>query len=254
MDDDFAGHLCPPRKVPWVRLILPIAISCLLWTLIQPAVSKPREAARRSQCASNLRHIALALRAYHDHHGCFPPAYLADASGKPIHSWRTLILPFMDNQEIYDGYKFDELWDGPNNRKLADVNINLYRCPSRLDPKPGLTDYVLIRGPGTAFPGGDKRVTLADVRDKQSETILVAESADSGIHWSQPRDLDIDRMSFRINDPSRPGLSSRHNEAVNVIMVNGSYKCLRDGIRPKIVRALITIDGREPLDEGDLDP
>lgn len=71
--------------------------------------------------------------------------------------------------------------------------------------------------PGTAFPGGDKRVRLADVRDKQSETILVAESADSGIHWSQSRDLDIDRMSFRINDPSRPGLSSRHDGRYHLI-------------------------------------
>lgn len=54
--------------------------------------------------------------------------------------------------------------------------------------------------------------------------------------------------------PEAASPARRPNEAVNVIMINESYKCLRDGIRPEIVRALITIDGRELLDEGDLDP
>jgi Protein of unknown function (DUF1559) len=61
----------------------------------------------------------LAVANYHETYGCFPPAYVADRDGKPIHSWRVLILPFLEQQELYRAYNFDEPWNGPNNRKLA---------------------------------------------------------------------------------------------------------------------------------------
>ena len=61
-----------------------------------------REAARRSQCKGNLKQIGLALLNYHDTFGCFPPAYIADADGKPMHSWRVLILPYIDNAQLYN--------------------------------------------------------------------------------------------------------------------------------------------------------
>src|SRR5260370_743998 len=63
--------------------------------LLLPQTSS-REPARRSQCKNNLKQIGLALHNYHDVYGSFPPAYFVDASGKPMHSWRVLILPFLD--------------------------------------------------------------------------------------------------------------------------------------------------------------
>lgn len=77
-----------------------------------------REAARRVSCLNNLRHIELALHNYHNAHGCFPPAYIVDESGRPMHSWRVL-LPYLEQEALYDQYDFSEPWDGPNNRKLA---------------------------------------------------------------------------------------------------------------------------------------
>jgi hypothetical protein len=57
------------------------------------------EAARRVQCSNHLRQIGLALHNYHDFYGSLPPAFVADSHGKPIHSWRVLILPFMENKQ-----------------------------------------------------------------------------------------------------------------------------------------------------------
>ncbi|MEZ6114117.1 MAG: DUF1559 domain-containing protein [Pirellulaceae bacterium] len=84
--------------------------------MLLPAVQTAREAARRSQCSSNLKQIELALHNYHDTFKSFPPAYIADANGRPMHSWRVLILPFMEQRELYDQCRFDEPWDGPNNQ------------------------------------------------------------------------------------------------------------------------------------------
>jgi hypothetical protein len=47
-------------------------------------------------CINNLKQIGLAMHNYHDAHGCFPPAYIPDENGKPMHSWRVLLLPYLE--------------------------------------------------------------------------------------------------------------------------------------------------------------
>jgi prepilin-type processing-associated H-X9-DG protein len=254
--DDFAGL---PRPAWWFSIrglmiaVLGVALSLVLFQHL-PALQYRCTLTYRTDCASNLRMIGLGLQAYYNAHGYFPPPYVADATGKPIHSWRTLVLPFLDNQDLFEEFKLDEPWGEPNNRKLADVGIGIYHCRELLGYKPGLTGYVLIRGPGTAFPGSGKRVSLADIKDDLSTTIVAVETVEPGIHWAEPRDLDISGMSFKINDSSRPCISSHHAGGANVLMMDGSVKFLSDKLSPATVRALITIDGGELINKGDLDP
>src|SRR5204863_3233790 len=73
-----------------------LGIGAVLIALLLPPVSRGREGARRSQCKNNLKQIALALRQYEAEYHALPPAYTVDADGKPLHSWRTLILPYLD--------------------------------------------------------------------------------------------------------------------------------------------------------------
>jgi hypothetical protein len=64
---------------------------------------------RRGNCSSNLKQIGLALNSYHDQYHCFPPAYVAGADGKPMHSWRVLLLPFFEDPtlgKLYQQYDF----------------------------------------------------------------------------------------------------------------------------------------------------
>src|SRR3954465_14889144 len=122
-----------------------------------------REAARRSVCVNNLKQIGLALRGYHDAYGCFPPAYLADEAGRPMPSWRVLILPWLEQKDIYDLYRFDEPWDGPNNRKLHDMRVSAYACPANF--RTGrMTSYVAVLGPEAAWRGAGT-TRLADIQD-----------------------------------------------------------------------------------------
>ncbi len=216
--------------------------------LFLPARCVVREAPRRMQCTNNLKLIGLAMHNYHQMYGCFPPAYIADAKGRPLHSWRVLILPFMEAESLYKKIRLDEPWDSTHNREVfqKEPALKVYRCPSADNPKDE-TCYVMIVGPDT-ISDGPHSVRLEDIKDGTSNTIMIAEIKDSGIHWAEPRDLDYQNISFQINDPNGRGIGSYHREYTNVTLADGSVRSIRNDTDPKLLKALITINGRENLD------
>lgn len=165
-----------------------------------------------------------------------------------MHSWRVLILPFLDDQDFYKRYKFDEPWNGPNNSRLA-LDRPLYRCPSHEDES-DQTSYVAVTGVKTAFPA-DRYVTNEDITDGPSNTIVIVEIANSGIHWMEPRDLSFAEMSFKVNaDPSR-GISSVHELGAQVLFADGSSRFLGTKTIEDTIRSLLTIDGAEVVRPDD---
>ncbi|MDZ7616266.1 MAG: DUF1559 domain-containing protein [Patescibacteria group bacterium] len=85
----------------------------ILYQALTPTVYDSREPTSSVACTNNLKQVALGLLNYHGRYRVFPPAHLADGDGRPMHSWRVLILPFLEREDIYSQYRFDEPWDGP---------------------------------------------------------------------------------------------------------------------------------------------
>jgi prepilin-type processing-associated H-X9-DG protein len=247
----------PPRRssgsVPTIAIVaivvggMAVLMVPILIALLLPAVQAAREAARRAQCMNNLKQIGLAIQEYHDVNNMFPPAYILDASGKPMHSWRVLILPYLEHKALYDQYRLDEPWDGPNNRHLADLMPLVYSCPSDPDAQGShTTDYAVVNGPGAIFDG-DQQCRFATIQDGMSNTLLVVEASGAAIHWMEPRDLDLLQMQCVVNGTSGNEISSHHPNAVNVGFADGSARVLHSGISPMTLRALITRAGGEVI-------
>jgi hypothetical protein len=192
----------------------------------------------------------LAVNNYESTYGTLPPAYLADKDGRPMHSWRVLLLPFLGQDEVYSAYNFAEPWDGPNNRKLADKIGNIYRRPE--DP-PGstLTRFVAVVGEETVFPGA-RAIGLDDISDGTGSTILFVEVADSDISWMEPRDLLYGRTPMRVNARGlkTPRIGSTYPD-VRVALADGMVVQIKDSIAPETLRALLTARGGEVIDRGD---
>jgi hypothetical protein len=191
--------------------------------LVLPDINGPRKR-RRPQCMSQLRNVALALQTYATNNdGQLPPAYIADATGRPMHSWRVLLLPYIEQQALYDRYRFDEPWNGPHNSQLAGLIPELYQCPEdvadRNEPQPW-TSYVAVVGPHTMWPGAESG-TLDKIPDGASHTLLLVEVRNSGIHWMEPRDLHIDMMTMRVNPPEGQGISSVHPGSATAMYTDG---------------------------------
>src|SRR5437588_6801844 len=100
--------------------------------LLLPAVQAAREAARRAQCTNNLKQIGLAMHNYHSSNNCFPPAFTTDRDGKPLLSWRVLLLPYLECSSLYANFHLDEPWDSPHNRPLVNQMPSVFACPSDL--------------------------------------------------------------------------------------------------------------------------
>jgi hypothetical protein len=175
-----------------------------------PAVTATREQAREVYCRHHLKHIAIALQNYHKDYGSFPPACITDETGKPLHSWRVLLLPYLNQKSLFKQYKFDEPWDGPNNRKLHTHSVDEYSCPS--DPsyyRDHFTSYLAITGEGTIWRN-NKGVSKSAVTDPHYSTIILVEAAETGIHWMEPVDIPLTRLQQP--DATWPPLGKRAND------------------------------------------
>lgn len=228
------------RVVGWV---LSLAVIGLLIALLIPAPRGAREAARRNQCLNNLKQIALALLNYEQDHGALPPAYTVDDDGNRLHSWRTLILPYMEEKALYDSIDFSKPWDDPVNQHARETAIDSYMCPSA-DHELGLTTFLAVVGPESAFSGSDQR-RLADVTDEHGQTITVIDApAGRAVHWMSPGDLSIeDILSFD------PKARWHHPGVFQAVFLDGRARAIQHDCPPEILRAMLTIAGGESFDE-----
>ena len=246
-------YASPARSSQGPAVIIVIVVAALavvlvcggvLVALLLPPIGAAREAARRARCQNNLKQISIALLTYEQANGCFPPAYIADEDGNPMHSWRVLILPYLERPDLYSMYNFDEPWDSPNNQMVADTIISVYSCPSYAGSDLLETNYVMIVGPGTVSDGAGTTES-ADIKDGTSNTIMVVEVANSGINWAEPRDLDAEQISYRINDQTAAGISSDHPGGACVVMCDGSVHFLDNSTDPEVIKGMSTIAGGE---------
>ena len=216
-----------------------LLLACGGFFLLIPSMGRAGGAAQRSMCTNNLKQIGLALHNYHDVYNCFPPAVITDKDGKPMRSWRVAILPYIEQQALYQRYNFNEPWNGPRNRLVADQVIPTYRCPSDRSPSPTETNYVMIVGKGTIGGTPNEIVGVKDITDGTSNTILVVEVTGSGINWAEPRDLTLEEFAYRINDGSGKGICSKHPGGAMVLVADGSVRFVSDALDPETLRRLI---------------
>ncbi len=230
-----------------------IAFVGLLVGFLFPAFNSAQVASRKVQCDANLKAIALAMHQYHDQYGCFPPAFVADGDGKPLHSWRVLLLPQLGYSGLYNQYDLNSPFDSDTNIQLAGRMPPEYACPS--DPDATILaepNYMVVVGDRTMFPG-DKSTSFAQLRDGSSQTIMLVEVCQSGVNWMEPVDLKYDKMLLEINADEAAEISSHHENGAHIATADGMPHFLTNQTPPHYVSAMLSISGGESVPSAVLD-
>jgi hypothetical protein len=246
--------IAPPlrRRLTARRIVLGIVVCAACFALAEGLLqyrSYVDELARAFRCETHLHQIGVAMEKYQSAYGTLPPAVTYAPDGKPLHSWRALILPYLENGKYAGKYLYDEPWNGPHNQKLVGVPIEAFVCPNHREfVDKGLTSYLAVVGPTTSFPPGGKPRSIDAITDGANDTILLVETKTLGVPWTKPVDLDFNKMSFTLDDPAAPSVSSRDTEGVHVLKVSGRVAILKGPISPETLRAYLTVDGKESVD------
>ena len=211
--------------------------------LLLPAVQAAREAARRMQSSNNLKQIGLAFHNYESTYQRLPPRAIKDDDDKPLLSWRVLLLPYCEEQQLYSEFHLDEPWDSEHNSKLIERMPAFYRDPSSQAP-PGHTTYVV------PFGGEKESPTLWDLEDGRfanitdglSNTLLALKVPDeSAVVWSKPDDFDISAADLM-------EVLKASQKPVQIAIADGSVRMVEPAALEEILEALLTCSGGEVID------
>ncbi len=199
--------------------------------LFGPVTSVSREAPHRSRCRNHLKQIGLALHNYHDQYGTFPPPFTVDANGKRLHSWRTLILPYLDSSKLYSRIDLTKPWNDPVNAEAAKATPPDYHCPGMAGDATR-TSYLAVVSPEGAFQPG-KSTAIKDIADGSSQTLLVLETTASRcVHWMEPTDLDETGLQALATEAS-----TTHARGMHGLTADGSVRFFSNDELAKFGRA-----------------
>ncbi|MCL2622733.1 MAG: DUF1559 domain-containing protein, partial [Planctomycetaceae bacterium] len=184
---------------------------------------------QRNECMMNMKRIVLAMHLYEREHGTLPPAFSVDADGKLLHSWRTLLLPYLGDEklaELYAQIKLDEPWDSEHNRQFHEMNLDIYRCPGAVN-NDGEASYAVIVGDELLFGSDGKGRSLANAKRYM---IMLVERKE-GVCWMRP-DAEIPQHDAETGLVNKgiATIGSNHTSGANVAMRDGSVSLISETV------------------------
>lgn len=193
----------PPKKSnnSWIIILVVLgvmgvgALMCvgILAALMLPALQGARHAARTMQSTNNMKQIGLALHNYESTYRTLPPAFTTDAAGNKLHSWRVLLLPFMEQKNLYDQINLDEPWNSTSNSRFHDTVPDVYRSPIAA-PNGNQTSYVAIVGANAGWEGAGP-ISFVSFENGLSNVVMVAEiPVEQSFCWMAPDDISPEQF------------------------------------------------------------
>lgn len=213
-----------------------------------PATGAFREAIRRMECCYNMKRIQIAMFLYQAEHGTLPPTFSVDADGRPLQSWRVLLLPYFGEEslaELHSQIRLDEPWDSEHNLPFHKMNIDIYRCPSA-NGMDGDANYSVIVGEDLLFTADGKGQT---VTGHGRNMMMLAERNNTAVCWMQPdgeiTQSDAEIGVGHISRTTTAPISSGHTGGCNFAMRDGGVTFISETMKPDDLAKLVRGTAKE---------
>jgi hypothetical protein len=224
---------CSKTLRPWAALVAGLILAPAAGAQDKPG---PVTAAQVRKSQNNLKQIGLAMINYADTYRGTMPNNVYDKSAKPLLSWRVLILPYIEEANLYKEFHLDEPWDSDHNKKLV-ARMPKTFGPIRVKVKDGETFYQGFVGEKAVFGPKNRLRFPASFTDGTSNTALVFEAGES-IIWTKP-----DELVYDDNKPL-PKLGGLFDGEFNVCLADGSVRrCKKDADEKELRKLIMPADG-----------
>jgi hypothetical protein len=164
---------------------------------------------------------------YHDTYKSLPPAYTVDADGNRLHSWRVLILPYLEQSALYEQIDLSKPWDSAENSRFHSQVPVLYLSPLalRTPETTSHTSYVAIEGPGAGWEGS-KYLTFSEFTNGLSNVAMVTEiPLEKSVCWMSPNDISPEKfLEESVNTQSNRYLIT----SGMVVIADGSVRSIHE--------------------------
>jgi hypothetical protein len=189
-----------------------LGIGMLLVALSMPPIEEGRREAHARLSRAQARQIMGAIQLYHSEYGVFPPAYTVDPQGRPLLSWRVLLLPYLEEHSLYEEFHFDEPWDSLHNRPLAARMPRIFHSPLRgMRRRDEIASYAALVGADAVW----------QERSESSAALAILEWPESDVVWTEPRDYEVTEF-WRLTHPPG-GIVRKHLRHPGETLVIGRW-------------------------------
>lgn len=197
---------------------------------------------KQKSLSNQMKQLALAIHNYHSVHDHIPPRCYTDREGNPLSSGRVAMLPYLEQQPLYEKFQLGQPWDSAANKKLLQEMPEIY-ASGRESAAKHKTRFRFPSFPGSLWHGDGPPRRFKDITDGMSNTIaMIHAPADAAIEWTDPAEWEIDP-----NDPASDVFGDR--QEVLVMMFDGSVRTFtREELPNENLKALLTIAGGERVD------
>lgn len=224
----------------------------LVWlvTSTEPIIESggARGAARRLVSTQKLGQIGQALKYYDEAHRAWPAGASVDDHGRMLHSWLTMILPYIEESDLYRQIEKSRPWNDPLNAAHFQKQVDTYFNPSVGDgSEHDSAGFAVSHYAGNVYVlGGDQPRKPSDLTDGLSETILAGEAAGDFKAWGGPGNWRDPRLGL---NKSPDGFGGNRPYTTIFLFGDGSVRAIDEDIDPAVFRALCTPNGGETIPE-----
>ena len=201
----------------------------------------------RMRSGQNLHEMGKGLQDYETQKSAMLPGATADAQGRILHSWQTMLLPYLEEEALYKKIKLSKPWNAPENDANFKFVVGAFINPSVEDDSKDAAGYGLSHYSGNArVMGGTEPLKKADFQGGEARTIVAGEAAGNFKPWGKPGNWRDPKLGI---NQSPDGFGGNRKGPTIFLKADGGTIGLMDDIDPVVFQSLCTPGGKEPLPE-----